>query len=103
VPTARLPELPDDAFGRWIAAKQPKIWSVPVAADQVAVAALCLPQFVVTVDRVSSAGAVGASATAGPDLVANPNGLVWLVKESMGAIATARFWELLLDRSPLHD
>jgi hypothetical protein len=96
VPTSRLSELPANALGDWIAAKQPKIWSVPLAADQVAVAAVCVPSFAVAIDRVSSAGAVGVGATAGPDLVRNANGPAWIVTESMGSVATTRFWDLLL-------
>jgi len=38
VPASRLSELPANAFGQWIAAKQPNIWNDPLAADQVAVA-----------------------------------------------------------------
>ena len=36
VPTARLAELPANAFGAWIAAKQPSIFDLDQAADQVA-------------------------------------------------------------------
>jgi hypothetical protein len=97
VPASRLSELPANAFGDWIAAKQPNIWSIPEAADQVAVAAVGLPTFTVAVKRVSSLGAVGAGATAGPDLGTAPNGPAWLVSESAGAVATTRFWELLVD------
>jgi hypothetical protein len=95
VPASRLPELPDNPLGTWIAAKQPKIWSTPVAADQVTVAALGLPSFAVAIERVSSAGAVAAGASAGPDLVMDPNGPAWLVTQITGAVATARFWDLL--------
>jgi hypothetical protein len=70
---------------------------VPLAADQVAVAALCLPEFTLTVDRVSPARLIEPGATAGPDLVSDPDGRGWLVTESMGAVATDRLWELLGD------
>jgi len=96
VPASRLSELPANAFGDWIAAKQPKIWSVPLAADQVAVAAVTIPSFATAIARVSSAGVVGAGASAGPDLVMNDSGPAWLVTDSMGAAASARFWDLLL-------
>lgn len=97
VPASRLSELPSNALGDWIAAKQPSIWSTPVAADQVVVAALCLPSFAVEIERVSSAGAVGAGATAGPDLITDPNGPAWIVTKSVGAVATTRLWDLLGD------
>jgi hypothetical protein len=95
VPDSRLPELPANPLGRWIAAKQPGIWNVAQASDQAAIAALCLPAFVQTVVRMSSAGPVGAGATFGPDLVLNPNGNVWVARDGVGSVATDRFWELL--------
>jgi hypothetical protein len=96
VPTSRLSELPANAFGEWIAAKQPKIWSVPEAADQVAVVAVGVPAFATAVERVSAAALIGAGATAGPDLVGDPNGEAWLVTRSASAEATGRFWKALL-------
>jgi hypothetical protein len=97
VPTARLSELPANPFGAWIAAKEPKIWDLPEAADQVGVAAVGIPTFAAAVQRVSAAAPVAAGASAGPDLVAAPDGPAWLVTQSAGGDATARFWQLLLD------
>jgi hypothetical protein len=97
VPASRLSELPDNPLGAWIAAKQPKIWSTPVAADQVTVAALGLPGFAVEIKRVSSAGSVAAGASAGPDLVTDTNGPAWLVTQVTGTVATTRLWDLLED------
>jgi len=97
VPASRLPELPANALGQWIAAKQPKIWDLPVAADQVAVVAVGIPGFATAVERVTPAALVGAGATAGPDLLTDPNGAAWLVTQSASAAATERFWKALLD------
>jgi|GEM_PF-694095 len=97
VPAARLAELPANEFGNWIAAKQPGIWSTPQAADQVGVAALGIPGFVVAVERVAAGGPVAAGASAGPDLTPNPEGPLWLVTQIAGSSATDRFWQLLLD------
>ena len=97
VPDSRLAEVPANALGAWIVAKQPKIWGVPLAADQVGVAAVCLPDFAVVVERVSPAGAIGQGATAGPDLISDPDGTGWLVRESKGSVATDTFWQLLLE------
>jgi hypothetical protein len=97
VPDARVSELPANPFGDWMAAKQPKIWSVREAADHVALAALALPTFATVVDRLTPGAPVGAGATAGPDLTTDPNGQIWIVRESAAAVATARLWELLLD------
>ena len=95
VPASRVPELPSNPFGDWIAAKQPKIWDLPQAADQVAVMAVGMPSFAVAVERVSVAAPLARGATTGPDLVADPNGPVWLVAQSATAGAVQRFWQIL--------
>lgn len=97
VPASRVPELPANPFGAWIAAKQPEIWDLPAAADQIAVAAVGLPAFAVDVTRVTPNGPVAAAATTGPTLTEDANGTLWLVRGTVGAVATARFWELLRD------
>lgn len=97
VPASRLPELPNNSFGAWIASKQPEIWSLSKAADQGAVAAVGLPEFVVDVRRVSPSGLVAAGATVGPNLVDDPNGSIWLVREVSGRVATDAFWKILLN------
>jgi hypothetical protein len=97
VPDSRLPELPANPFGEWIAAKQPKIWGLPEAGDQVAVVAVGIATFATEVQRVSATALGDAGATAGPDLVADPDGASWLVTRSAGTEATHRFWQLLLD------
>jgi hypothetical protein len=96
VPAARLSEIPASPLRDWIAAKQPGIWNLPEAADQVAVLAVGLPSFAAAVERVSAAAPVGPGATAGPDLVTDPNGAAWLVTESNSAAAIERFWQALL-------
>jgi len=101
VPASRLSELPANPFGAWIAAKQPKIWGLAQAADQVAVAAVGVPSFATEVVRVSATALVGAGATAGPDLVANPNGAAWLVTQNASAEATGRFWKAMLGPTTL--
>jgi hypothetical protein len=95
VPASRVPDLPSNPFGDWIAAKAPKIWDLPQAADQVAVMAVGTPSFAVTVERVSVAALVAHGATTGPELVADPNGPVWLVTKSASAGAAQRFWQIL--------
>ena len=44
-------------------------------------------------------GALGAGATAGPDLVADRTAPAWLVTQNASAAATERFWQALLDRA----
>lgn len=97
VPTSRLGQLPANAFGAWIQAKQPHLFDIDQAADQVAVAAVGISTFVGAVEKVSAAGLVGAGATAGPDLLADPSGSALLVTQSERAEATGRFWQLLTD------
>jgi hypothetical protein len=97
VPTSRLAELPNNAFGDWIAAKQPSIFTLNQAADQVGVAAVGISTFVTAIEKVSAAGLIGAGATAGPNLVADDSGPLLLVTQSDGTKATKRFWDLLTD------
>jgi hypothetical protein len=97
VPAARLSQLPNNDFGKWIAAKQPKIWNDSRAADQVGVAALGIPGFVTAVERVSAAGPVAAGASAGPNLTLDPGGSLWLVTQIASSVATDYFWQLLVD------
>ncbi len=95
VPAAKLANLPANPFGAWIAAKQPNIWNLAQAADQVGVMAVAVPDFATAVQRVSAAGPVAAGATSGPDLTANANGPAWLVTGSAPAAAIQRFWDIL--------
>ena len=97
VPADRLAALPDNPLGAWIAAKQPGIWGLREASDQVAIAALGVPAFAVSVERVSATAAIEGDAGAWPNLASDPAGSSWLVRESAGKAATARFWELLVD------
>jgi len=97
VPTSQLAELPANAFGDWIAAKQSSIFTIAQAADQVGVLAVGVSTFVTAVENVSSAGLIAAGATTGPDLVTATPGPLLLVTQSDGAEATKRFWKLLTD------
>lgn len=51
-PDARVTELPQNAFGDWIAAKRPDILDLTRACDQVSVLAAALPWFAQDVTRV---------------------------------------------------
>ncbi|HEX6278334.1 MAG TPA: hypothetical protein VFZ53_35050 [Polyangiaceae bacterium] len=93
VPPERLGELPANAFGDRMREKQPDILGTPLAADQVSVIALGIPEFVREVTRVSPSSIEAET----PTLVPARNGNAWLVTASDGAAATRRFWELLSD------
>lgn len=94
VPSSRLADLPDNAFGRWMTAKQANLWG-PTGADQVSVLAAALPPFVAQVQRASQSG--GASSSNGPpSLGANPSGDTWLVTQTAGELAGTRMWQMLL-------
>ena len=92
-----LADRPANAFGDWIAAKQPSIWNLAQAADQVGVVAVGIPDFVTMIENVSVAGPISAGASAGPDLVSNRDGSLLVVTQSAGMAATDRFWQLLRD------
>jgi hypothetical protein len=95
VPAERLADLPANPLGDWIGAKQPEIFEISVAADQVSVIALGVPEFTLGVTRMSPAGSENDQPTLAPD----PHGQAWLVTASDGEVATTRFWELLLERA----
>ena len=63
--------------------------------------AVGVPGFATEVVRVSATALVGAGATAGPDLVTDPDGAAWLVTQSASAEATGRFWKAMLGPTTL--
>jgi hypothetical protein len=93
LPVDRLDELPENALGDWMRAKQPDIFGTPLAADQVSVLALGVSTFARSAVRLSPSGWEGDIVTLAPD----DGGRVWLVTESDGPAATARVWDLLRD------
>lgn len=95
VPEARIAELPDNPFGDWMRDKRAEIWPNPMAADQVSVLALALPEFAVSVERASPSGLADDQ----PTLTRDPEGTAWIVTASDGAVASASLWQLLSDPS----
>lgn len=93
VPASRVAELPSHTFGAWIGHKSSGIWELSEASDQVVVAAIGIPDFAATVQKASPSS--NATEHQGPDLLDDPDGPVWLVREVDGALATAAFWRLL--------
>jgi hypothetical protein len=96
VPASRVADLPANRFGAWIADKRSRVWNLPEASDQVAVAALGFPNFAATV-RTVSAEPFAAMSRQGPELASDAAGPVWLVSKVKGELATTGFWRLLLE------
>ena len=96
VPTSRLSELPNNALGAWIAAKQPNLWHWSPASDQVSALAVGLPSFATAIERVSATMGVDGGTTAGPNLATDQSGPDWLVTGCDGTAATTLFWKILL-------
>src|SRR5205823_5573249 len=98
IPSSSVAQLPNNALGAWMAAKQPNLWQWSPASDQVAVLAAGLPNFATAIQRVRPTGAVAGGATAGPDLAMDQSGSGWLVTACDGTKATSMFWEILLGK-----
>lgn len=90
VPGSLLTQLPTNAFTTWISTKQPNIKN---AYDQTALLAVALPSVVSAFERVVQQG---TSSENMPLLVRDPSGPDQLVRQVSGALAAARFWEMLL-------
>lgn len=94
VPDDLLSLLPENAFTSWVKAKQPDVWETRVAADQVAVLAVALPEFVVAFTPVELAG---EGPEGFPGLSRTTGGSASLVTEVDASVATARLQAMLLD------
>ncbi len=94
-----VPQLPTNSFTTWIQDKQSRIYDDIYAADQVAVAAVAIPDFVSSVTRVVEQVQSSGST---PLLSNDPNGSTWLVSQINSALATAYFWQMLLDPATFH-
>jgi hypothetical protein len=95
VPNARLADLPANALGTWMAAKQPNLYHWTGASDQVSVIAVALSGYATAVQRVAAAGSIASGATAGPDLAPDAAGSTWLVTGSDTTVPTAWLWDAL--------
>jgi hypothetical protein len=91
VPDSLLSQLPENPFTAWIESKQPDIEN---AFDQVGIQAVAIPSVVSSVTRVTQRD---TNADGIPLLTTDPDGEDWLVSQTNSALATARFWEMLLD------
>jgi hypothetical protein len=103
VPSSRLSELPNNAFGAWMSSKQAYVanqvsmWG-DTGDDQVSVLASALPSFVLEVERTSQSDASSSgSSSQVPVLGPNTQGEAWLVTASDGTVAASRLWQMLLN------
>jgi len=96
VTTARLPDLPSDALGMEMAAKQPNLFTVTTASDQVSVLSVALPNFAQSVQRAAVDTTAAFDSTQGPPLIPKPDGNVWIVTQIQAPLASSCLWNLLL-------
>jgi hypothetical protein len=93
---ADLTRLPRNALGDWMRDKQPAIFAIPQASDQIAVLSVALPTFVTAVRRASPDTSVAFDDTQGPPLRPDDAGNAWVVTKIDAPLAPTRLWELLL-------
>ncbi len=97
VTTAQLPNLPSNPLGAEMAMKQPNIFTITTASDQVSILAVAVPAFVGAVQRAVPDTTASFDPTQGPPLVPAADGNVWLVTQISAPLAGATLWPMLLD------
>jgi hypothetical protein len=97
VTSAELASLPKNPLGDWMAAKQPNLFTIPTAADQVTALAVGLPAFATAVQRAVPDTSAAFDSTQGPPLLPDASGNVWIVTQSAAPLAKSRLWQMLLD------
>lgn len=90
-PEARVPELPQNAFGSWIVAKRPDILDLISACDQVSVLAAALPWFAQDVTHMS------VNLADPTTLDADPRGPIWHVPRCDSERARVELWQALIN------
>ena len=95
--TAQFSNLPQNALGAWMMEKQPDVFKIASASDQVAVLAVGLRAFASEVQRMSADTTIAWDSTQGPPLRPNPSGNCWLVDRIATPLAASRLWQLLLE------
>jgi hypothetical protein len=100
VTTAQIPNLPANPLGDWMAAKQPNLYKIPTASDQVSVLAVGLPTFAAAVQRAAPDTSAAFDSTQGPPLLPDAGGNVWVVTQSAGSLAAPHLWQMLRALGP---
>jgi len=93
VPEERVSELPDNAFGRWMAEKRPDILSIVLACDQISVLAVALPWFAASVTQLRVDDADSSS------LIPDAAGQIWHVAQTNSERSRSEIWARLKDPS----
>jgi hypothetical protein len=96
VPASRVDQLPNNALGRWIAAKRSMLLKGVTPCDQISIMAAALPSFAKDVTRMSQSGTgsiMGGAIV--PTFSDDPNGNVWVVSSGDSVAATDAFWQAL--------
>jgi hypothetical protein len=97
VTTARLPDLPSNPLGAEMAMKQPNIFTIITAADQVSILAVALPKFASAVQRAVPDTTAPFDSTQGPPLIPAADGNVWIVSQIAAPLAGATLWQMLIN------
>jgi len=97
ITTATAANLPDNAFGTWMAGKVSRLFPIPMSSDQIAILALALPSFVTTIGRAAVDGSATFDSATGPPLVPQQDGHLWIAPTCDGTLAADRLWEMLSD------
>jgi hypothetical protein len=80
-----------------MAAKQPNVFQIATASDQITVLSVGLPAFAVAVQRAVPDTSGAFNSMQGPSLLPAVEGNVWVVNEIASPLGAARLWQLLLD------
>ena len=97
VTSAEISSLPKNAFGDWMAAKQPNIFTITTASDQITALAVGLPTFVGAVERAAPDTSAGFDPTRALALPPSAGGNVWVVTQIAAPLAKSSLWQMLLD------
>jgi len=99
VTTAELPNLPSNPLGTWMLNKQPNLYTIATASDQVTALAVGLSSgtstFVTSVVQATPDTSGGFDASQGLPLVPSTDGTAWVVTGIAAPLAKARLWQML--------
>lgn len=96
VAETEIMNLPKNPFGTWMADKQPGIFGIPLASDQVGVLSVTMRDFVRKIHKTSPDPTMPFDAGQGLQLRPDPAGNTWTVSEIAGPLAKAALWQMLL-------